>query len=556
MALKQNMMESKSGNERTGGMKISLPLLILLVLIIGIYAGTLLVRYFDRTDERIAIPVFRNDKVMEVLRFIEQDYVDSTSADKLREDAIKGMLDELDPHSQYMSAEMLRDANETLLGNFEGIGIEFRIVDDTINVIQVIQGGPSEKIGLLSGDRIIKINDTIVASIKMDNQQVVKKLKGPRGTRVKVTVHRPGFAEDLDFVITRDIIPLYSVDISYMADDSTGYIKVSKFSLSTPEEVDDALQKLKERGSTRLILDLRGNVGGYLESAIKMADEFLGNEKLIVYTEGNNRPRQYAYATQSGKFEDQALAILIDEGSASASEILAGAIQDNDRGVIIGRRSFGKGLVQQQLELDDGSAVRLTVARYFTPTGRCIQRPYNNGEEAYYDDLLQRLKTGELNNQDSIRFPDSLKYYTPGGKVVYGGGGIMPDIYVPIDTGQYYSYYNQLINKGLIYQFAYDFADKNRDKLLTSYSDASVFIEKFTVDNTLFDQLVVYGESKGVPRNDRDLKPTRDLIARLLKAYVGRNLFNDEAFYPVLNQDDRIFLKALETLKKTPILIN
>ncbi len=550
------MMESKSGNERTGGMKISLPLLILLVLIIGIYAGTLLVRYFDRTDERIAIPVFRNDKVMEVLRFIEQDYVDSTSADKLREDAIKGMLDELDPHSQYMSAEMLRDANETLLGNFEGIGIEFRIVDDTINVIQVIQGGPSEKIGLLSGDRIIKINDTIVASIKMDNQQVVKKLKGPRGTRVKVTVHRPGFAEDLDFVITRDIIPLYSVDISYMADDSTGYIKVSKFSLSTPEEVDDALQKLKERGSTRLILDLRGNVGGYLESAIKMADEFLGNEKLIVYTEGNNRPRQYAYATQSGKFEDQALAILIDEGSASASEILAGAIQDNDRGVIIGRRSFGKGLVQQQLELDDGSAVRLTVARYFTPTGRCIQRPYNNGEEAYYDDLLQRLKTGELNNQDSIRFPDSLKYYTPGGKVVYGGGGIMPDIYVPIDTGQYYSYYNQLINKGLIYQFAYDFADKNRDKLLTSYSDASVFIEKFTVDNTLFDQLVVYGESKGVPRNDRDLKPTRDLIARLLKAYVGRNLFNDEAFYPVLNQDDRIFLKALETLKKTPILIN
>ena len=550
------MMESKSGNERTGGMKISLPLLILLVLIIGIYAGTLLVRYFDRTDERIAIPVFRNDKVMEVLRFIEQDYVDSTSADKLREDAIKGMLDELDPHSQYMSAEMLRDANETLLGNFEGIGIEFRIVDDTINVIQVIQGGPSEKIGLLSGDRIIKINDTIVASIKMDNQQVVKKLKGPRGTRVKVTVHRPGFAEDLDFVITRDIIPLYSVDISYMADDSTGYIKVSKFSLSTPEEVDDALQKLKERGSTRLILDLRGNVGGYLESAIKMADEFLGNEKLIVYTEGNNRPRQYAYATQSGKFEDQALAILIDEGSASASEILAGAIQDNDRGVIIGRRSFGKGLVQQQLELDDGSAVRLTVARYFTPTGRCIQRPYNNGEEAYYDDLLQRLKTGELNNQDSIRFPDSLKYYTPGGKVVYGGGGIMPDIYVPIDTGQYYSYYNQLINKGLIYQFAYDFADKNRDKLLTAYSDASVFIEKFTVDNTLFDQLVVYGESKGVPRNDRDLKPTRDLIARLLKAYVGRNLFNDEAFYPVLNQDDRIFLKALETLKKTPILIN
>lgn len=529
-----------------------MPLLILLVLIIGIYAGTQLVRYLNQSDERIVIPVFRNDKVMEVLRFIEQDYVDSVSGDKIREDAIKGMLDELDPHSQYMSAEMLQDANESLLGNFEGIGIEFRVVDDTINVIQVIPGGPSEKIGLRNGDRIIKINDTIVTGFKLDNQQVVKKLKGPRGTRVKVTVYRPDFAETVDFVITRDIIPLYSVDISYMADDSIGYIKVSKFSLTTPEELDDALQKLKDQGSTRLILDLRGNVGGYLESAVKLADEFLGNEKLIVYTEGNNRPRQYAYATQSGKFEDQALAILIDEGSASASEILAGAIQDNDRGIIIGRRSFGKGLVQQQIELDDGSAVRLTVARYFTPTGRCIQRPYNNGEEAYYDDLLLRLKIGELNNQDSIRFPDSLKFITPRGKVVYGGGGIMPDVYVPIDTGQYYSYYNQLINKGLIYQFAYDFADKNREKLSKTYVDATGFIERFTVEDTLFNQLITYSEAKGVRRNDRDLRSTRDMIARLLKAYIGRNLFDDEAFYPILNEDDKIFLKAVDTLRKIP----
>lgn len=550
------MMESKSGNERPGGLHISMPLLILLVLVIGIYAGTQLVRYLNRTDERIVIPVFRNDKVMEVLRFIEQDYVDSVSVDKIREDAIKGMLSDLDPHSQYMSSEMLKDANEALLGNFEGIGIEFRVVDDTINVIQVIPGGPSEKIGVRNGDRITRINDTIVTGIKIDNQQVVKKLKGPRGTKVKITVYRPDLDVTVDFVITRDIIPLYSVDISYMVDDSIGYIKVSKFSLTTPEEIDDALQKLKEMGSNRLILDLRGNVGGYLESAIKLADEFLGNEKLIVYTEGNNRPRQYAYATQSGKFEDQALAILIDEGSASASEILAGAIQDNDRGVIIGRRSFGKGLVQQQLELNDGSAVRLTVARYFTPTGRCIQRPYNTSEEAYYDDLLLRLKTGELNNQDSIRFPDSLKYYTPGGKVVYGGGGIMPDIYVPIDTGQHYSYYNQLINKGLIYQFAYDFADKNREKLLKTYAAASGFIERFTIEHALFDQLVTYSEAKGVPENDHDLKTTRDMIARLLKAYIGRNLFNDEAFYPILNEDDRIFLKAVETLKKTPNQIN
>ncbi len=542
-------MESKSGNDRTKMIRFNLPILIILILFIGMYAGARLVHYVQRENKPMVIPILRGDKVMEALRFIEQDYVDSISGGEIREDAINGMLQDLDPHSQYMSVEMLREANESLIGNFEGIGIEFRIVNDTINVIHVIPGGPSEKIGLQSGDRIIRINDTVVAGIKMDNQEVVRMLKGPRGTKVKVTVYRQEIGEEADFIITRDIIPLYSIDISYMVNDSIGYIKVSKFSATTPEEFEDALRKLKERGCSKLILDLRGNVGGSLESAIKLADEFLGNEKLIVHTEGKNRPREYAYATLSGKFEEEPLAILIDEGSASASEILAGAIQDNDRGILIGRRSFGKGLVQQQFELQDGSAIRLTVARYYTPTGRCIQRPYSKGQEEYYDDLLLRLKTGELNNQDSIKFPDSLKFYTPGGKAVYGGGGIMPDIYVPIDTGQFYGYYNQLVNKGLIYQFAYDFTDKNRDRLLKSYSDAESYIEKYTIENSLFDQLISYSEEKGVSRNNPGLQLTRGMITRLLKAYIGKNLFNNEAFYPIINEDDRIFLRAVKEME-------
>ncbi|HNS17109.1 MAG TPA: S41 family peptidase [Bacteroidales bacterium] len=546
-------MESKSENERPKRTLISLPLLIILVLLIGIWAGARLVGYMNRTSKPIPIPAMRSDKVMEALRFIEQDYVDSLSGENIREDAINGMLGDLDPHSQYLSAGMLKDANESLVGNFEGIGIEFRIVSDTINVVQVISGGPSEKTGLRSGDRIIRINDTVVAGIKLENQDVIKKLRGPRGTRVKVTVYRPEISGEADFIIIRDVIPLYSVDISYMVDDSIGYIKVSRFSATTPEEFDDALQRLREQGCSKLILDLRGNVGGYLESATKMADEFLDDEKLIVYTEGKNRPRQYMYATHSGRLEDAALCILIDEGSASASEILAGAVQDNDRGVIIGRRSFGKGLVQQQLELADGSALRLTVARYYTPTGRCIQRPYNDGQEAYYEDLLMRLKTGELNNQDSIKFPDSLKYYTPGGKVVYGGGGIMPDIYVPIDTGKFYGYYNQLINKGLIYQFAYDFADRNRDRMLETYPDAGNFIKRYEVDQSLFEKLIAYSEEKGLERDAKGLNSTRAMIANLLKAYIGRNLFNDEAFYPILNQDDKIFLRAVDEMKGKPI---
>lgn len=543
------MMESGSRNEGRSRFNLYIPLLVVLTLLIGVYIGTRLVRYSMNDRSRIPISVMRYDKVMEVIRFIEQDYVDTISSDQIREQAIAGMLESLDPHSQYISADELKEVNESLVGNFEGIGIEFRILEDTINVVHVIPGGPSEKTGLRSGDRIVWINDTLVAGISLSNRDVVRKLKGPRGTKVTVSISRTGVAPLIDFTITRDIIPIYSVDVAYMVNDSIGYIKLSKFSATTPQELDDALEELKEQGSTKLILDLRGNVGGYLESAIKLADEFLSAQKLIVYTEGNNRPRQYAYATRSGKFEDQDITILIDEGSASASEILAGAIQDNDRGLIIGRRSFGKGLVQQQLELADGSAVRLTVARYFTPSGRCIQKPYSEGGEAYHDDILQRLRNGELSNQDSIRFPDSLKYYTPAGKVVYGGGGIMPDIYIPIDTGMIYRYYNNLVNKGLIYQFAYDYADKNRHELMQTYPSAGEFIESFRVDTWLMNELIAYGEANGVKKDPEGLRETRSVIESALKAYIGRNLHNNEAFYPIINRDDHAFLKAVEAMR-------
>jgi carboxyl-terminal processing protease len=514
------------------------------------YAGMKMAMMPDNDHKRIVLPANRYSKVTDVVRFVEQDYVDSLSLNDIEEDAITGILNELDPHSQYITADELKEVNESLSGNFEGIGIEFRIVEDSITVMHVISGGPSEKTGLRSGDRIIYIDDSIVAGIKLTNQDAVKKLKGPRGTKVNVDVYRPAIKGMIEFTIVRDIIPLYSVDISYMVNSTTGYIKLSRFSATTPQEVDEALERLRNEGGNKLILDLRGNVGGYLESAIKLADEFLGPEKLIVYTEGKNRPRQYAYATRTGKFEGEELVVLVDEGSASASEILAGAIQDNDRGTIIGRRSFGKGLVQQQLELSDGSAVRLTVARYYTPTGRCIQKPYTDGLDAYHDDIIRRIRNGELENQDSIRFPDSLKYVTPGGKVVYGGGGIMPDIYVPIDTGSFYAYYNTLINKGLIYQYAYDYSDRNREKLLNDYNTPNYFINRFKIDDALFDHLIEDAAKNGVPKDESGIEATRALITNLLKAYIGRTLFNNEAFYPVLNQEDKTFLMAVKELNQ------
>ena len=439
-----------------------LPILLALVLIAGILIGNRLTPV--STINSGGFHLNKYDKLSDVVNYIMKEYVDTLDKNKLTEEGINGILENLDPHSQYITAEQFHDVNDPLLGNFEGIGIQFRIEKDTIIVIQPIAGGPSEKAGLIAGDRIVRIDDTLVAGVKFSDTDAMKKLKGKKGTKVKVGIYRRGLSNLLDFMITRDVIPTYSIDISFMPETSIGYIKLSKFSATTYNEFKAAVTELKGKGMNKLILDLRDNAGGYLQAAIDISDEFLHKDKLIVYTIGKNQPKESFFASAKGNLEDNPVVILIDEGSASASEIVAGAIQDNDRGEIIGRRSFGKGLVQRQLDFPDGSALRLTVARYYTPTGRCIQKPYikGNGFEEYYSESYHRFTNGELEEKDSIHFNDSLKYTTPGGKVLYGGGGIMPDVFIPVDKDPQLKYYNQLLQTGLIFRFAFDYTDSSQ----------------------------------------------------------------------------------------------
>ncbi|MEZ5199370.1 MAG: S41 family peptidase [Bacteroidales bacterium] len=400
-----------------------LPILFAIVLIIGILLGYKLTPVSTVNPNLFKLNLNRYDKLNDVVDYIVEEYVDSVSKEQLTENGINGILDKLDPHSNYITAREFHAVNDPLLGNFEGIGIQFRIISDTIVVIYPIPGGPSEEVGLLAGDRIVLVDDSLVAGVGIDNEGAMRMLKGKRGTEVKVGIFRKETAGSMDFIIRRDVIPTYSVDIAYMPEDRIGYVKVSKFSATTYNEFLSAVGGLKSQGMNKIILDLRGNTGGYLQAAIDMADEFLEKDKLIVYTKGNNQPRESSYATSKGQLESDEIVILIDEGSASASEIVAGALQDNDRGTIVGRRSFGKGLVQRQLDFLDGSALRLTIARYYTPTGRCIQKPYDSekGFEEYYHESVDRFYNGELVEADSNHLVDSLKYITPQGKVVYGG---------------------------------------------------------------------------------------------------------------------------------------
>ena len=524
-----------------------LPILFSLVLIIGVYLGMELAPVSSGSQNIFTIRQDNYNKISDILNYISQDYVDSVNRKILEEKAINGILGELDPHSSYISAEEFNKVNDPLIGNFEGIGIQFRIINDTINVIHPIPGGPSIKVGMRAGDRIVKIEDTIVAGVNIKNQDVIKKLKGKKGTTVNVDIYRRGVKDLLNFTITRDVIPMYSLDYKYMYDDKIGYIKLSKFSATTYNEFSAAMNELLNQGMEKLILDLRGNVGGYLQIAIKLADDFLKDGKLIVYTEGDSRPRNYAYATKTGIFENNDLVVLIDEGSASASEIIAGAIQDNDRGLIIGRRSFGKGLVQEQLDFPDGSALRLTVARYHTPTGRCIQRPYEKGFKDYNNDIYYRIINGEFENADSIHFNDSLKYITPKGKIVYGGGGIMPDIYVPVKNDKNNEYFYSLSGKGLIFQFAFDYTDEYR-QALNQYKNFDDFNREFKISSDIFNNLVHYAETKGVKENKKKINQSKEKIKILLKAYIGRNLFDDEGFYPIYHKIDKGFQKAVEVL--------
>ena len=489
-------------------------------------------------------------KLSMALYAISNLYVDPVDDSKLVEDAITGMLEKLDPHSNYMDPEETKEMTEPLQGNFDGIGIQFNMLTDTLYVIQVIPGGPSEKVGLMAGDRIIMVDDTLIAGVKMKTTDIMKRLRGPKGTEVNIKVLRNKNPELIEFKIIRGKIPVTSLDAAYMADKQTGYIKLNRFAASSADEFRDALAKLQKQGMKNLILDLQGNGGGYLNIAIELADEFLDKDKLIVYTEGNKQPRDEAKSTAKGNFEEGRLVVMVDESSASASEILSGAVQDWDRGVVVGRRTFGKGLVQKPIPMPDGSMIRLTVARYYTPTGRSIQKHYENGKlEDYQHDLIDRYNRGELMSADSIHFPDSLKVQTKKlGRTVYGGGGIMPDYFVPIDTILYTDYHRNLVAKGAVIKFTMQFIEGHRKELANKYKKFESFDEKFVVDDDMLANLKEIGEKEGVKFNEEQYQKSLPLIKTQLKALIARDLWDMNEYFRVMNTTNESIQKALEIL--------
>ncbi|MDA3778691.1 MAG: S41 family peptidase [Bacteroidales bacterium] len=521
--------------------KYYLPIVFALVLVIGLLLGK---KLEEKTNSNTGF--YSQNKLSSVLNYIDRNYVDVVKNEKLEEAAIPAMLKQLDPHSVYIPAKELKRVNEPLKGNFDGIGIMFNMQKDTVIVISTITGGPSERIGIMPGDRIVKVNDTIIAGVDISNSEVIGKLKGPRGTTVNVGIKRKNADNLLYFDIVRDKIPLYSVDVSYMINDDIGYVKISRFASTTYKEFVEAIEKLKKQSLKKIIIDLRGNSGGFMNAATNIADQFLDQGKLIVYTEGKSSPRNDVYSTSRGLCKDMDLAILIDEWSASASEILAGAIQDNDRGIIVGRRSFGKGLVQEQSKLSDGSAIRLTIARYYTPTGRCIQKSYQNGAENYFDDLNERFENGEFSEADSIHFNDSLKFLTPEGNVVYGGGGIMPDIFVSIDTSGFSKYLAKISNMGLIYEFAFNYVDNNR-KLLSKF-DNYIEITKYLEKKNVFEEFIDYAASEGISREIEGYEKSEKLLRTQLKAYIARNIIDNEGFYPIIKDVDKTLQKCISVL--------
>jgi len=520
------------------------PIILALVLASGIYLGSFLsVGYLPSSV--IESSTSNSKKITNLLNYVQEEYVDSIDLDGLTESTIISMLEQLDPHSSYIPARELEATNEQLDGNFDGIGVEFNIINDTIVVVAPINGGPSEKLGIRSGDRIVIIEDSLVAGTGVKNQDVISMLRGERGTYVKVEIARRGVKKLIPFRIERDKIPIYSVDAGYMIDDEVGYIKISRFGATTYEEFAEKLAGLRKAGMQSLILDLRGNPGGYLNAAISICDEFLSDGKLIVYTEGRARPKDSAYATRKGDFEKGKLAVLVDEGSASASEIVSGAVQDNDRGTIVGRRTFGKGLVQEQVELADGSAVRLTIARYYTPTGRCIQRPYGKDED-YYGDFYNRIEHGELYEVDSISVDENDRFVTPGGKVVYGGGGIIPDVFVPLDTTGYTEFHSQLISTGALREFALNYTSQKRTEL-DRYRSATDFRDRFSFSGTDYQKLIGFAKDKGISTSEAEkAKPE---VLNNLKALVARSKWNGAGFYPIINETDKTIQAALETLR-------
>ncbi len=485
-----------------------------------------------------------------LLRLVESYYVDTTDINKLTEKAIVSLLEELDPHSVYISKDEVKNMNEPLKGNFEGIGITFNIFRDTLLVTTTVPGGPSEKSGILAGDRIVVIDGKNVAGIGLTNNDVLAKLRGEKGTTVELKVNRRNVKELLDFTITRDKIPINSLDASYMLDKETGYIKLNKFSATTLDEFKTAMESLRKEKMKNLVLDLRNNGGGYLYAGTDLAEEFLPDGKMIVYTEGNNNPRKEFKATSNGSFEDGRLVVLVNEYSASASEILAGAVQDWDRGVIIGRRSYGKGLVQQPYYLTDGSMVRLTVAHYYTPSGRCIQRPYQNGVDDYQTDYRKRFENGEMFDAEKITFADSLRYKTlSSGRTVFGGGGIMPDIFVPLDTSVLYRYYNRMQRNNIVYNYVLDYVDRNRNDILKQYPVFQKFADQYAVTSPMVEELIGRAEKEQIPRDEESIRFTLPIIKKEIKALIARDIYAKDHFYQVYNQDDTMILKALELIQ-------
>ena len=493
----------------------------------------------------------RTPKLTSILDMIERKYVEPLSCDSLQELAIPAILRELDPHSAYIPARDFKEVEEPLQGEFDGIGVVFNMATDTVIVLNVIPSGPSRKAGVQGGDRIIKVNDTLIAGQKMSQTSVMKRLRGPRGTKVKLSIERKGIQELVDIVVTRDAIPLHSVEAAVMLTDKVGFIKLSQFSRTSFKEIRTALTSLRAQGMTSLIFDLRDNSGGFLDQAIHIANEFLPAQQLIVYTKDRNGDMLRQYSDGRGQATDLKLAVLINEASASSSEILAGALQDNDRGTIVGRRSFGKGLVQEQIPFADGSALRLTVARYYTPTGRSIQKPYTSGKGADYElDLVERFNRNEFFSADSIHFADSLRYTTPKGKVVYGGGGIMPDVFVPLDTLNITKYFSEVAGRNILYRYTIEYADTHRKEL-----DAAKNIAQLEMlldgDTELFANFVHYADRQGVAPNWEDISRSRDIMEAQLRAYIARNSdLEDNAFYYFIYPIDKTVLQAIKELEQ------
>ena len=528
-------------------------IVLILILAVGWLVGLYSGKQLAGESMRIYLNNYtsHNDKLSRVLSMIENDYVDSISRDSLTELAIPAILHKLDPHSVYMPPKVFEEADESLQGEFDGIGVVFNMATDTVIVLSVIPSGPSRKAGVQGGDRIIKVNDTLIAGQKWSQTAVMKRLRGPRGTQVKLSIERKDIKELVDIVVTRDAIPLHSVEASVMLTDKVGFIKLSQFSRTSYAEIKKALASLRAQGMTSLIFDLRGNSGGFLDQAILIANEFLPAGSLIVYTEDRNGKQLRQYSDGRGKSTDLNIAVLIDEASASSSEILAGALQDNDRGSIIGRRSFGKGLVQSQTPFKDGSALRLTIARYYTPTGRSIQKPYKAGEgENYEKDLIDRFNRNEFFSADSIHFADSLRYTTPKGKVVYGGGGIMPDIFVPLDTLNVTKYFSEVSGRNILYRYTIEYSDRHRKALETAKNIVEL---KNLLDNdkSLFSDFIRYAEKHGVKPNWKDIERSHKIMETQLRAYISRNSdLQDNAFYYFIYPIDRTVQRAVEELSK------